>query len=59
MMKFNMSCLLDRKWFVCDFLGAVVDKSQLQTAERWRANFIFNTSDFHKLLILENMKVFI
>lgn len=48
------SCLLDRKWLVCDFSSAVVNESQLQTAECWRADFIFDPSDLHKLLVLGN-----
>lgn len=47
------SCLLDRKWLVCDFAGAVVNERQLQAAKCWRANFIFDSSDLHKLLVLQ------
>ena len=54
----QLSCLLDRKGLVCDFAGAVVNKSQLQTAERWRANFIFDPSDLHILLVLGNKPTF-
>lgn len=48
------SCLLDRKWLVCDFAGAVVNERQLQAAKCWRAHFIFDSSDLHKLLVLRN-----
>lgn len=49
----GQSCLLDRKWLVCDFAGAVVNERQLQAAKCWRANFIFDSSDLHKLLVLQ------
>lgn len=48
-------CLLDIKRLVCDFAGAVVDQGQLQAAERWRAELIFDPSDLHKLLVLKKM----
>lgn len=51
----KLSCLLDRKRPVCDFASAMVNKSQLQTAECWRADFIFDPSDLHKLLVLGNI----
>lgn len=51
----ELSCLLDRKRLVCDFASAVVNKSQLQTAKCWRADFIFDPSDLHKLLVLGNI----
>lgn len=46
-------CLLDIKRLVCDFAGAVIDQSQFQAAKRWRAEFIFDPSDLHKLLVLK------
>lgn len=49
----NYRCLLDIKRPVCDFATAMVNKSQLQAAKCWRADFIFDTCDFHKLLVLE------
>lgn len=52
----KLSRLLDRKRPVCDFSSAVVDKSQLQTAKCWRADFISDPSDLHKLLVLENIQ---
>lgn len=52
----KLSCLLDRKGLVCDFASAVVNKGQLQTAKCWRADFIFDPSDLHKLLVLRNLQ---
>lgn len=48
-------CLLDIKRLVCDFARAVVDQGQFQAAECWRAEFIFDPSDLHKLLVLKKM----
>lgn len=47
------SLLLDIKRLVWYFSGAVVNKSQLQTAEGRRAHFIFDPCDLHKLLVLK------
>lgn len=48
-------CLLDIEGLVCDFASAVVDQGQFQAAEGWRAEFIFDPSDLHKLLVLKKM----
>ena len=47
------SDLLDREGLVCDLPRAVVDQSELQAAQCWRTNFIFDPCDLHKLLVLE------
>lgn len=52
----KLSCLLDREGFVCDFACAVVNEGQLQAAECWRADFIFDPRDLHKLLVLKKKK---
>lgn len=54
--KMKLRCLLDRKRLVCDFASAMVNKSQLQTAQCWRADFIFDPSDLHKLLVLGDIQ---
>lgn len=48
-------CLLDIKRLVCDFASAVVDQGQFQAAECWRAEFVFDPSDLHKLLVLKKI----
>lgn len=52
----ELSCLLDIKRLVCDLARAVVNHRQLQAAECRRADFIFDPSDLHKLLVLEKIK---
>lgn len=51
------SCSLDGKGLVGNPAGAVIDERQLQAAERRGANLVFDSSDFHKLLVLINKNI--